>query len=109
MDRRQKLRVETALPVRVWGVDAYSLPFAQLATVKNISTGGAVLQGMSRTMRRGEILEMQYGEEKVEVRVMWVGMPGTPTEGEVGVQHLPTEPLIWEVDVRQCVQLAGNG
>jgi len=109
MDRRQKLRVETALPVRVWGVDAHSLPFIQLARVKNISSSGAVLRGMSRAVRRGEILDMQYGEEKVQVRVVWVGKAGTTTETEVGVQQLPSEPYIWDVDLRQCCHVGGNG
>ena len=109
MDRRQKLRVETALPVRVWGVDAHFQPFMDLARVKNISSSGAVLQGIGRRLRAGEILEMQYGVEKIQVRVVWSGKPGAPNEGLVGVQHLPAQAHIWNVDLNLCTQVAGRG
>lgn len=109
MDRRRKPRVAAALPVRLWGVDAHRLPFIQLVTVKNISGSGAVVQGMGRRVRSGEILEMQYGQEKTQVRVVWVGRTGTPSEGEVGVQQLPSEPCIWDVDLNHCCQVVGQG
>ena len=54
MDRRRKPRVTALLPVRVWGVDVYSLPFIQLARVKNISGGGAVIQGLRRQVKPGK-------------------------------------------------------
>ena len=109
MDRRQKLRVETALPVRVWGVDAHYLPFTELARVKNISSSGAVLQGIGRRLRAGEVIEMQYGVEKIQVRVVWSGRAGSPSEGLVGVQHLPSQSHIWNVDLNACTQVAGRG
>jgi len=109
MDRRQKLRVETALPVRIWGLDAQYLPFTELAQVKNISSSGAVLQGVSRRLRAGEVLEMQYGQEKIEVRVIWMGKNGSSSEGLVGVQHLPSQAHIWNVDLDLCCQVAGRG
>ena len=109
MDRRQRLRIETSLPVRVWGIDAHCLPFIELARVKNISASGAVLQGIGRRMRAGEVLEMQYGEEKIQVRVVWVGRTGTPGEGLVGVQQLTPSPCIWNVDLNLCGQVAGRG
>ena len=65
------------LPVRVWGVDAHDLPFMQLASVKNLSSTGAVIQGMRRQIRPGEILEVQLDEEKAQFRVIWTGMQGT--------------------------------
>ncbi|HTR65677.1 MAG TPA: hypothetical protein VMH85_07890 [Terriglobales bacterium] len=109
MDRRQKLRVEAALPVRVWGLDAQYRPFTDLARVNNISSGGAVLQGIGRRLRAGEILEMQYAGEKVQVRVVWAGRPGTCNEGMVGVQHLPSQSHIWDVNLDLCGQVAGEG
>ena len=64
MDRRRSPRVGAHLPVRVWGVDAHDLPFMQLASVKNLSSTGAVIHGMRRQMRPGEILEVQMDNEK---------------------------------------------
>ena len=95
MDRRRNSRVSARLPVRIWGVDAHDLPFMQLASVKNLSSTGAVVQGMRRQIKPGEILEVQSDEEKARFRVIWTGMQGTHSAGEIGLQQvgLRTLPL----------------
>ena len=85
MDRRRKPRVTACLPVRVWGVDAHDLPFMQVASVKNLSSTGVVIQGMRRQIKPGEILEVQLDEEKAQFLVIWTGMQGTPGAGEMGL------------------------
>jgi hypothetical protein len=102
MDRRQNPRVTAFLPVRVWGVDTHSLPFIQLARARNISGGGAVIQGLSRQVRPGEVLEVQTDEGKAQFRVVWVGRIGSRAEGEIGVQSLPSEPDIWDLSLCGC-------
>ena len=109
MDRRQRLRVETALPVRVWGLDAQFRPFTELARVGNISNTGAVLHGINRKLRAGEVLEMQYSGEKIQVRVVWSGKLGSPEEGMVGVQHVQSKSHIWNLNLDLCGQVAGKG
>jgi hypothetical protein len=109
MDRRQSPRVIALLPVRIWGVDAFALPFMQLASVRNISGGGAVIQGIRRQILPGETLEVQLGESKAQFRVVWVGKPGSPREGEIGVESLPSEPSIWDVNLGRCSQFVGEG
>ena len=108
MDRRQSPRIATLLPVRVWGVDAHSLAFMQLATVTNISTSGAVVQGIQRQLRPGEVLEVQFAGEKAEFRVVWVGQFGTPRQGEVGLERVASQPCIWNLDLQACTQGAAN-
>ncbi len=102
MDRRRNPRVTAFLPVRVWGVDAHSLPFMQLARARNISRGGAVIQGLSRQIKAGEILEVQTDEGKAQFRVVWAGRPGSCSEGEIGIQSLPAEPDIWDLSLWGC-------
>jgi hypothetical protein len=109
MDRRRNPRVTVLLPIRIWGMDVHALPFMQLATVRNISTSGAVIQGMRRQIRLGEILEVQSGEDKAQFRVVWVGRTGTRREGEIGLESLPSEPCIWDARLCTCSQLVGNG
>jgi PilZ domain-containing protein len=109
MDRRQNPRVTAHLPVRVWGVDAFDLPFIQLASVRNISSGGAVIQGIRRQILPGETLEVQLDESKAQFRVVWVGKPGTRREGEIGIANLPSEPSIWDVNLDRCSQFVGKG
>jgi hypothetical protein len=102
MDRRQNPRVPAFLPVRVWGVDAHGLPFTELARARNISGGGAVVQGLSRRLKPGEILEVQTDEGKAQFRLIWVGRVGSRTEGEIGLQSLPSEPDIWNLSQCGC-------
>jgi hypothetical protein len=107
MDRRRSPRVAARLPVRIWGMDAYALPFMALGTVKDISHTGALVQGMRRMIKPGTVLEVQLGEEKAQFRVAWVGKPGTRKEGEIGLESLPAEPCIWDVNLGVCNQFAG--
>jgi hypothetical protein len=109
MDRRRNQRVTALLTVRIWGVDAKSLPFTQHAQVKNISDRGAVLQGMVRPVRTGAILNVQHEGDQAQFRVVWVGKLGGRRQGEIGVEGLPSEPDIWDVDLLHCSQVAGRG
>jgi len=108
MDRRRESRVDAALPVRIWGVDGYSRPFMQLGSVRNISSLGAVLQNVRSQVKPGEILDVQYAGQKAQFRVVWAGRPGTMEAGEIGLERLPEEPYIWDVDPARCA-IVGNG
>jgi hypothetical protein len=109
MDRRRNPRITAMLPVRVWGVDAHALPFMQLATVRNISSSGAVVQGLRRQIRPGEVLEVQSGDDKAQFKVVWVGRTGTSREGEIGLETLPSEPCLWDQDLSRYSELVGTG
>jgi len=109
MDRRQETRVDVTLPVRIWGITDHSSPFMQLARVKNISTAGAVIQGLRPQVKPGAIVDVQYDGLKAQFRVVWAGRHGSPREGEIGVEKLETEPCIWGVNLPRCVSLVGNG
>jgi hypothetical protein len=109
MDRRRNPRVTALLPVCVWGMDAHALPFMQAATVRNISSGGAVIQGLCRQIRPGEILEVQFGDEKAQFRVVWTGALGSRREGQIGLERLVSEPCIWDLNLCHCSQLMAEG
>ena len=109
MDRRRNPRVAAHLPVRIWGVDAHDLPFMQLASVKNLSSTGAVIQGMRRQIKPGEILEVQFDEEKAQFRVVWTGEHGTHSAGELGLQRLASEPCLWGVALGCYSEMVAEG
>ena len=109
MDRRRSPRVTAHLPVRVWGVDAHDLPFMQMASVKNLSGTGAVIQGMRRRVRPGDILEVQVDQERAEFLVVWTGMPGSPSAGEIGLRNLAPEPCLWGVALGCYSELVAEG
>lgn len=97
------------LTVRLWGVDAHAQPFMQTARAKNISQDGAVIHGLTCQVRAGEIVEVQFGKEKAQFRVVWVGRTGTAREGEIGVENLPGEKRIWSEDFCRYSAVAGKG
>ena len=109
MDRRRSRRVAAFLTVRISGVDAKSMPFAQHAQVRNISDRGAVLHGLIRPVRAGAVLQLQHDEDQAQFRVVWVGKHGTRRQGEIGLESLSSEPFIWDVNLLQCAQVAGKG
>src|SRR2546422_3484662 len=81
MDRRRNARVAAFIPVRLWGMDANSLPFTQMATVKNISSSGVEIHGLMRQGLPGELLDVQLGEDRAQYRVVWAGRMGSRKEG----------------------------
>ncbi len=109
MDRRRQPRVTAFLSVQIWGLDAHALPFAQLASLRNFSSAGAVIQGIRRRIKPGEILEVQYGQNRAQFRVVWVGRTGTRRDGEIGIEILPAEPCIWDMNLRQFTEFVGKG
>jgi hypothetical protein len=109
MDRRRNPRVKAQLPVRIWGVDAHDLPFMQLASIKNLSSTGAVIRGMRRQIKPGEILEVQLDDEKAQFRVIWTGRQGTQSAGELGLQKLVSEPCLWGVALGCYSELVAEG
>lgn len=109
MDRRQQQRVFVDLPVRIWGMDAYSRPFAQPASLRTISGHGASLQGVNVQLKPGDVVDLQYEGTNAQFRIVWLGKRGTEMEGEVGVENLSTEIRLWDVDPPLCAAAAGQG
>jgi len=109
MDRRRDTRVDTAFLVQVWGVDKNSRPFIQVATVRNTSTLGATLQGMRAQVKPGEVLDVKYEGQRAQFRFVWSGRPGSCEQGDMGLERLPEEPQIWDIDPTRCAQFVAQG
>jgi hypothetical protein len=80
-----------------------------LVTVKNFSASGVVVRGLRRQVNPGEILEVQTGDGKAQFRVVWVGRMGSRRDGEAGLQSLPSEPQIWDLNLGPNTQLVSTG
>ncbi len=106
MDRRRQARVAALVPVQVWGMDAHCNPFTQAATVRNITSNGAVLQGIQYKLRQGEVLDVQFENEKAQFRVAWAGLPGTLQEGEIALERVGAEFRFWQVEFERCQPIA---
>jgi hypothetical protein len=109
MDRRQQQRVFVDLPVRIWGIDAHSRPFAQPASLRTISGRGASLQGVNVQLKPGDVVDLQYEGTMAQFRIVWLGKRGTEMEGEVGVENLSAETRLWDVDPPLCAAAVSQG
>jgi hypothetical protein len=94
MDRRKERRLALELPVRIWGVDKMARPFAEIARVRNVSNGGAVLIGVRSKIQAGELLDVQLGASRAQFRIMWMSL-----SGEAGIQALAMEPPIFDMGI----------
>jgi hypothetical protein len=106
MLQRCQPRVNTALPVRIWGVDANGRPFMQLATVRNISEQGILLDGVHTQLKAGEVVDLQYNDRKAEFLVVWTGQQ---RRGEVGLFNLPSQPCLWDTYLDRACEVVAQG
>lgn len=109
MDRRREPRVFVELPVQIWGMDANSRPFTEPASLRTISGRGATLQGVTAQLKPGSLVDLQYQGSKAQFRVVWLGKAGTELQGEVGVENLSKDVLLWDVDPLRCAATVGEG
>jgi len=108
MDRRRQPRVFVELPVQIWGMDAHNRPFTQPASLRSISGRGATLQGVTAQLKVGDVVDVQYKGNKGQFRVVWLGQPGTKKQGEVGIESLSKDVLLWDIDPLRCAAGAGQ-
>ena len=94
-DRREH-RKNVELSVRIFGTDANGRIFSECVSTVNVSVQGAMLNGVKRPIKPGEIIGLTYGKNKARFRVQWVGEPGSPQAGRIGVQNVVSS-CIWDV------------
>jgi hypothetical protein len=65
----------------------------------DISTRGARLADVGEPLKLGEIVELRCGPRQAVFRVIWLGLPGSGTEGHAGMECLTPEANIWDLDL----------
>ncbi|MGO9573056.1 MAG: PilZ domain-containing protein [Terriglobales bacterium] len=96
MGRRREPRKEIQAPVRIFGTDCSGQVFSEKAVTVNISQQGAELSGVQAKLNLDEIIGLSYGKNRVHFRVKWVGEPGTPKAGHVGLLNISPEKPLWD-------------
>jgi hypothetical protein len=109
MDRRRQKRVFVELPVQIWGMDTYSRPFTQSASLRSISGRGATLQCVDAQLKPGDVVDVLYQGAKAQFRIVWCGKAGTDMAGEVGLENLSADTTPWDIDPLRCAASVGQG
>jgi len=94
--KRKEPRKDIAVPVRIFGTDSGGQIFSEKACTVNVSREGAELSGVHAQLTVDEIIGLTYGQVKGHFRVRWVGPPGSPKSGHVGLQNLSPEKALWD-------------
>ncbi len=96
MGKRREPRVTVQVPVRIFGTDVDGKIFSEKVSTATVSNSGVRLDGVRARLNLDEIVGLTYGNNKVHFRVKWIGIPGTPTEGAVGLVNLTPERPMWD-------------
>lgn len=97
MGQRRYPRTEVRLPVRIFGTDRSGAVFSENVFTINLSQTGAKLAGVRSEIKLGEIIGLSYKQNRGRFAVRWVGKPGTPGAGQIGLQNMTPDKTLWDV------------
>lgn len=95
MGQRREIRLQFALPVTITGTDTSGERFSESAETVDMTAVGVQITGLSRALRLGAVVEVQHKAARARYRVAWIGDPGSPRAGHVGMQLVDTGKNIW--------------
>ena len=95
MDHRNEPRSNTAIVVRINGRDKTGVSFTQDVLATRLSKSGALLSGVSRPMRSGDLLWVEHGGKKSRFKVVWVRDSETRDLIQAAIHLMNTEPCPW--------------
>jgi PilZ domain len=101
---RQKKRLHVALPIRVTYWDDAQKPCLEIACTYDISEHGARVTGLRCVKAAGEVVAIERGKSKAFCRVVWVGKPNSELQGQIGLQCVESDRILWEAELRDMVE-----
>jgi hypothetical protein len=73
-------------------------PIKQIAYTLDVSRRGARLAGVKGLSGPGRLITVKRHASEARFRVVWIGRPRTPQEGQIGIECVDCEKVIWDVD-----------
>jgi hypothetical protein len=73
-------------------------PTKQNAYTLDVSRKGARLAGVTGLTDPGQLIAVRRKTSEARFRVVWIGQPRTPLEGQIGVECIDPDKIIWDVD-----------
>lgn len=102
---RSGKRIHVALPIRVTYWDSENKPCLEMACTYDISSRGARITGLRCVKATGEIVAVERGRNRAFCRVIWVGEANSELHGQVGIQCVESERLMWETELRDMEEV----
>ena len=88
MSRRAERRHFVALPMYMFGCDALGTYFREAVCTLDLCARGARISNVRQNLKVGQELTLEYKKHRVRFRVAWLGEPGTPGQGQAGLQAI---------------------
>jgi len=86
MPNSKRAPFDCGSPCTYLGMSADGRPFSQHARAQNISSEGALIAGVERELKVGDVIGVQCDDRKTRCTVIWVMNTGTVKKNEVGVK-----------------------
>lgn len=89
-------RLTVDLPVRIWGMSAEGRAFSQHARAQNISSEGALLNGVENELKVGDVIGIQCDDKKARCTIVWAVNTGAIKKNQVGIRLLVDQECPWK-------------
>lgn len=83
----------------VWGENEEAIK--RIAYTLDVSPKGARLGGV-KGLKPGQLIVVRRNTKEARFRVVWIGRPRTPEEGQIGLECIDVDKAIWDVDFAQA-------
>jgi hypothetical protein len=94
------------MPLRVTYWDSENRPCPDMACTYDISPRGARIAGLRSMQKAGDIVAVERTRNsKIFCRVIWVGQPNTGQRGQIGIQSVESERLMWGPELRDMKEI----
>lgn len=104
VENRREKRLNVAVPVKVF-LDPQNSESEACCTFE-ISMVGARLMRFRGVEKVGQNVWLQRHNRRAAYKVIWIGLPNTNQEGQVGVEVLEPSNIIWENELRLRIMQA---
>jgi hypothetical protein len=106
LPERLDKRIQVAMPLRVTYWDSDHRPCPDMACTYDISPRGARIAGLRSVQKAGDIVAVERTRNsKIFCRVIWVGQPNTGQRGQIGIQSVESERLMWGPELRDMKEI----
>jgi hypothetical protein len=96
--KRREKRSMLAVPVRLKGTPQDAIAEADHACTLDVTPRGARLQSTAK-LQVGDVVWVERGTRRAKFKVAWVGQPGTPKNGQIGIE-IVEKKFSWSGDLR---------
>jgi hypothetical protein len=96
LPERLDKRIQVIMPLRVTYWDSENKPCPDMACTYDISPRGARITGLQSVQEAGDIIAIERTRNnKTFCRVIWVGNANSALRGQVGIQSVESERMMW--------------